>query len=186
VQYSPSPLAGEGRGEGYVKMKKLARTLRANQTDTEQLLWRYLRNRLFMRAKFRRQQVIGPYIVDFVCFEQRLILELDGGQHAENVECDVRRTAFLESQKFQVVRFWNNEVLRNMEGVLETIRSKLIRISPHPAPLPQGERESYSSPRALPQGKRKSLLSRSKIGVTAIGITEKLPLPQRERAGGEG
>lgn len=133
-------------------MKKLARDLRTNQTDAEQLLWRHLRNRLFMGTKFKRQQIIGPYIVDFVCFEQRLIVELDGGQHAENMECDTRRTVFLESQGFRVMRFWNNEVLSNLESVLETVRSGLTRISPHPrpriksgaGPLPQGEREITS------------------------------------------
>src|SRR5262249_23471625 len=118
----------------------LARNLRTNQTDAEQLLWRHLRNRLFMRTKFRRQQIIESYIVDFVCFEQRLIVELDGGQHADKVERDTRRTVYLESQGFRVVRFWNNEVLNNIESVLEAIRSELI--PPHPGPLPQGERET--------------------------------------------
>jgi len=123
-------------------MKNLSRNLRTNQTDAEQLLWKHLRNRLFMGTKFRRQQIIESYIVDFVCFEQRLIVEIDGGQHADQVERDARRTVYLESQGFRVVRFWNNEALNNIEGVLETIRSELI--SPHPAPLPQGERETCS------------------------------------------
>ena len=169
-------------------MKKLARDLRTHQTDAEQLLWRHLRSRLFMGTKFRRQQVIRPYIVDFVCFEQRLILELDGGQHAENMECDIRRTAFLGSQGFRVVRFWNNEVLSNMEGVLETVQSKLICISPHPSPLPSPARGegAYSSPRALPQGRRETASHAQQDRATSIRITEKLPLPLRERAGVRG
>ena len=124
-------------------MKTLARNLRTNQTDAEQLLWRHQRNRLFIGTKFRRQQIIEPYIVDFVCFEQRLIVELDGGQHADKVERDAMRTVYLESQGFRVARFWNNEVLSNIEGVLEAIGSELI--PPHPGPLPQGEREACCS-----------------------------------------
>jgi very-short-patch-repair endonuclease len=120
-------------------MKHLARTLRAQQTDAERVLWRFLRNR-FTGTKFRRQQIIEPYIVDFACFEKRLIVEVDGSQHMEDVAYDDNRTLFLRSQGFEVVRFWNNEVSGNMEGVLEVIRIALNRDPSPPAPLPQGER----------------------------------------------
>jgi len=120
-------------------MNQLSRSLRTNQTDVERLLWERLRNRRLIGTKFRRQQTIGPYIVDFICFEMKLIVELDGSQHAQNVAYDTRRTALLESQGFRVMRFWDNEALSNMDGVLEYIRCELIRL-PSPCPLPRVER----------------------------------------------
>ena len=87
-----------------------------------------------MDLKFKRQKPIGIYIVDFVCLEQKLIIELDGGQHAENVDYDEARTKFLESVGYKVLRFWNNQVLQEMESVLEAIR---IEITLSPTPLPQ-------------------------------------------------
>jgi very-short-patch-repair endonuclease len=105
----------------------LARTLRRNQTDVERKLWYVLRSRRFHENKIRRQQPIGPYVADFVCFERKLVIELDGGQHAEPqaVAWDRARTAFLEREGFRVLRFWNIEFLQNREGVLETIRLAL-------------------------------------------------------------
>ena len=88
-------------------------------TDAERAVWRLLRNRQFSAAKFRRQHPIGRYVVDFYCHEHRLVIEIDGGQHAP--ERDARRTAFLTRQGLTVLRFWNNEVLGNPEGVEETI-----------------------------------------------------------------
>jgi very-short-patch-repair endonuclease len=123
-----------------------ARALRVNQTDAERRLWFHLRNRALRDAKFRRQFSIGPYIADFVCAEHMLIIELDGGQHSERVEADARRTAFLEAQGYRVMRFWNNDVLANTEGVLEAILNVLDASVPHPPtfggplPLPSGER----------------------------------------------
>jgi very-short-patch-repair endonuclease len=110
---------------------KRARTLRRDSTDAERLLWRGLRNRTFAMHKFRRQHPIGHYFVDFVCVELALIIELDGGQHAERVAADEVRTAFLEARGFRVLRFWNNDVLGNLGGVLITIEAELK--SPHPA-----------------------------------------------------
>ena len=95
--------------------------LRRNQTDAETLLWRHLRNRQLGGFKFRRQHSFPPYIVDFVCIEKRLVVELDGDQHTRAVEADERRTKFLEQKGFRVIRFWNNELLGNTEGVLERI-----------------------------------------------------------------
>jgi very-short-patch-repair endonuclease len=117
----------------------LSRNLRRRETDSEHLLWLSLRNRRLDGFKFRRQQAIGGYIVDFVCQETRLIIELDGGQHAVNAEQDTIRTNYLIERGYRVLRFWNNDVLSNTTGVLESILRELR--TPHPNPLPQGERE---------------------------------------------
>ena len=124
-------------------MKELARALRKNQTDAEKLLWYRLRNRQLAGCKFRRQQIIGPYITDFLCLEPKLIIELDGGQHSEQKEQDEQRTRFLESMGYQVLRFWNNEVLGNPDSVLEAIRMTVVIRTPHPGPLPEGEGEKH-------------------------------------------
>ena len=91
-----------------------------------------------MNLKFRRQHTVSPYIVDFSCLEKQIVVELDGGQHGEQEDYDKKRTEFLEAQGFRVVRFWNNDVLSNMEGVLESL-ADVVR-SPSPNPLPGGER----------------------------------------------
>ena len=92
--------------------------------------------------KFRRQEPIGDYIVDFVAFEKRLVIEVDGGQHAEEEkDNDIRRDEWLGSQGFRVLRFWNNEVLQNLEGVLETIRVNCLRHPPLTPPIKGGEEE---------------------------------------------
>lgn len=120
-------------------MKQLARTLRHNQTDAENLLWRHLRNQQLSGFKFRRQYWIENYIVDFVCIKQGIVIELDGGQHASNaiLASDKKRTAFLESRGFKVLRFWNNEILANTEGVLEHVLSVLNETTPHPTLSPR-------------------------------------------------
>ena len=105
--------------------KENARHLRKNLTDAEQHLWRALRLRQILGVKFRRQHLIGPYIADFVCIERKLIIEVDGGQHAEQIAEDKARTAWLAAQGYRVMRFWNNEVLQNMDGVLEVIRREV-------------------------------------------------------------
>jgi len=102
-------------------IKEKARTLRRNQTDAEKLVWQRLRNRQLMDKRFRRQYPIGQYIVDFVCLNLRLIVELDGGQHMDQQAYDERRSDYLNQQGFVVVRFWNNEVMGNIEGVLESL-----------------------------------------------------------------
>jgi very-short-patch-repair endonuclease len=102
-----------------------ARTLRQNLTDAERRLWFHLRRKQLNGHRFRRQVPIGPYIADFVCFEAKLVIEVDGGQHNDDAEKDARRTALMESQGYRVLRFWNNEVLGNTDGVLETIRRLL-------------------------------------------------------------
>ena len=102
-----------------------ARELRTNSTDTERALWRHLRLCQLGGYKFRRQQPIGQYIVDFVCLDKRLIIELDGGQHSEKVDYDSARTAWLEAQGFRLLRFWNNQVLDEIDAVKAIILRSL-------------------------------------------------------------
>ena len=105
-----------------------ARQLRFNQTDTERKLWKHLRDRRLAGFKFRRQHPIGRFIVDFVCLETGLIVEVDGSQHW--AERDQKRTEFLERTGYRVIRFWNNEVLQEIDGVLATILTSLPSPSP--------------------------------------------------------
>jgi very-short-patch-repair endonuclease len=105
-----------------VDKTNISRGLRRNATIAEQRLWYRLRSRSLYGMKFVRQEPIGSYIVDFVCREKRLIIEVDGGQHAEN-ERDVVRDQWFRDHGYRVLRFWNNEVIQNIEGVLETIAS---------------------------------------------------------------
>ena len=99
---------------------QFARSLRRNETDAEKVLWRELRGRNLNGFKFVRQYPIGPYIADFACREKALVVELDGAQHAENMR-DVERTRYINRTGFSVIRFWNEEVLRERDNVLETI-----------------------------------------------------------------
>ena len=120
-------------------MEQLARKLRKSSTDTELRLWLQLKNRNLGGFKFRRQHPIPPYVVDFVCLEQKLIVELDGGQHVEQTARDAERTACLESKGFRIIRFWNDDALKQTHTVLEEILRQLG--TPHPSPLPaSGER----------------------------------------------
>jgi len=124
-------------------MKHRARTLRKNMTDVERLLWRHLRDRQLGGYKFRRQRPIGPFIVDFVCLEKKLVIEVDGGQHAKSLEADVERSDYLNERGYRVLRFWNDEVLQESNSVLSVILSSLLG-PPHPGPLPPGEGEGDS------------------------------------------
>jgi len=122
-------------------MKRLnvdrARGLRADQTDAEQLLWYHLRNQRLQGWKFRRQHEIGPYIADFLCPDAGLIVELDGGQHGEQMAYDEARTRKLQEEGYRVLRFWNNEVLKNTDSVLEAILEALASPDPSPRPSPR-------------------------------------------------
>jgi len=100
---------------------KRARELRTDSTDAERRLWQKLKRRQLAGVKFRRQQPIGPYIVDFVCLERRLVIEVDGGQHSERLDEDTQRSQWLEAQGFRVLRFWNNDVLANTDVVTQTV-----------------------------------------------------------------
>ena len=116
-----------------------ARRLRANQTDVERLLWSKIRDRQLSGFKFRRQVPIGRYIVDFVCKEAALIIALDGGQHSSITKYEADRRRWLEQHGWRVLRFWNNDVIENLSGVLEVILATVSTASdsPHPDPLPQ-------------------------------------------------
>jgi len=111
--------------------------LRQNLTDAERKLWAALRDRQLDGVKFRRQHPLGPYVLDFFSEVHKVAIEVDGGQHADS-KTDEARTAWLRVRGCQVLRFWNNEVLHNLPGVLEIIRAALPA-SPHPDPLPEGE-----------------------------------------------
>ena len=113
-----------------------AKELRTGQTMIEQRLWYHLRAHRFMGLKFKRQKPIVRYIADFVCLECRLIIEIDGGQHAVCTEYDQARDTWLHNEGYTVLRFWNNEVLQQIEGILEQIRIAVLQ-SPSPlSPLP--------------------------------------------------
>ncbi len=153
----PSPLEGEGdsrplaragRGvsPGYTaETLGNAKLMRGDMTEAEARLWRILRAKRLEAFKFRRQQPIGPFIADFVCQAASLIIEADGSQHAES-EADERRTAWLESRGYRILRFWNTEILTRSHDIAATIYAALIDPSPRSRkgasrPLPQGERE---------------------------------------------
>jgi very-short-patch-repair endonuclease len=121
-----------------------AKALRKRLTDAERLLWRHLRNRELGGWKFRRQYPVGPFIVDFIFVEKNLVIEVDGGPHAENEEQDIQRSEYLNRMGYRVFRFWNNQVLQETEAVLEAIFEILVegkQNSPSPQPSPPlGER----------------------------------------------
>ncbi len=112
-------------GQRRLMASPAAKRLRSNPTDAEQRLWSRLRRRQIDGFRFRRQVPIDHYVVDFACLEARLIIEVDGGQHAMNEQRDATRTRWLEANDFRVLRFWNNDVLANTEGVIERIREAL-------------------------------------------------------------
>jgi very-short-patch-repair endonuclease len=127
----PSPAGGEGKNgtpapKAIRRSKTLlrARYLRSRMTDAERKLWFLLRDRRFAQVKFRRQVPIGPFIADFLCFESRLVIEVDGGQHAESLR-DIKRDRWFAANGFRVLRFWNNEVLSNPHGVFAMIGKAL-------------------------------------------------------------
>ena len=105
----------------------LARNLRKNSTIQERRLWNLLKNRQFHNLKFKRQQPIGDYIVDFICKEAKIIIEIDGGQHnePENIEYDKTRTEYLNTLGYKVIRFWNNEIYENIEGVVLRLKQEI-------------------------------------------------------------
>ena len=121
-----------------------ARTLRQNMTEAERRVWQILRSQQLKGYKFRRQVPIGRYIADFVCHEVRLIVEIDGGQHDRSSPQEAERSMFLHDQGYRVLRFWNNEVLANLDGVHQTIANELGRITPpQPSPI---EGEGFFAP----------------------------------------
>ena len=119
----------------------IAKILRKRLTDAEKLLWRHLRGKQLGGFKFRRQEPIGNYVADFVCYEKRIIVEVDGSQHCS--EKDHERDRWFEGQGFKVLRFWNNDVLNNIQEVLEVIRRYCLSHPPLTPPIKGGEADSY-------------------------------------------
>jgi len=175
--------------------------MRHDLTWAEKLLWHQLRNRKLEGLKFRRQQPLGSYILDFYCPDKFLVVELDGGQHdiPEEREYDLRRTEFLKNEGLEVLRFWNSQMRENLPWVLELIRRKAgvsttcEPETPHPNPLPQGERVRRNNkaetphPNPLPQGEREwsNLLPRplgERVGVR--GIFPPFPITDNSATGG--
>ena len=109
------------------KQNILARKLRKNQTPQEQKMWNLLRNHKFHKLEFKRQYPMGDYIVDFICRQKKLIIEIDGGQHnfEENIKYDAKRTEYLNSRGYCVLRFWNNDIDNNIEGVFEELEKHI-------------------------------------------------------------
>jgi very-short-patch-repair endonuclease len=142
-------------------LRDRARQLRREQTEAEKSLWAAPRGRQFRGYTFRRQFVIGSVIADFCCFEFRIVVEIDGGQHADYAAADQTRSAFLSSHGFRVLRFWNNEVLQNLNGVLQTICYVLESTRPQNKP----------SPEPSPSGRGSAI---SKLGAKQEGIAGKL------------
>ena len=130
-------------------IKEIARILRHRQTDAEKKMWRFLRSREFEGVKFRRQQPLGSYIADFCSHQARLIIEVDGSQHASDKGKDAKRTEYLNSVGYQVLRFWDNEVLNNMDPVLEKIRQHMKQIPLIPAFSLKGRRRKHNKPSPL-------------------------------------
>ena len=126
-------IAMQGQTNRKIILGKLQRALRNRPTEAEHRLWQYLRGRQLAGCKFRRQHPYGDYILDFACLERKIALELDGGQHADDVAYDTGRSRFLENAGFKVLRFWNHDVFDNIEGVVEVILDSLV---PPAAPSP--------------------------------------------------
>lgn len=121
----PSPRGGR---LGWGSLRDRARELRGNPTEAEQLVWRHLRLKQLDGYRFRRQHPIGTYIVDFFCFEKSLVIEIDGGHHTEQTEYDDARTSWLEANGCTVLRFWNSQILNEIDAVLEAILKELEAI----------------------------------------------------------
>ena len=124
----------QGQTNRKIIRNKLQRRLRSEPTDAEHRLWQYLRSRQIEGCKFRRQHPFGDYILDFACLDRKVVIELDGEQHAENGGYDTRRSEFLEQAGFKVLRFWNNEVFENIEGVVQVIIAALVERASTPSP----------------------------------------------------
>ncbi len=146
--HGPSPLAGDGGarreavgGRGGDTLLDRAKQMRAKPTEAERRLWSILRNKRLAAHKFKRQQVIGRYIVDFVNFERKLVIEADGSQHIEN-DADRRRQDWLKAQGFRVVRLWNDDILARTELVADETWRALGGVQP---PLPNPRMESRAS-----------------------------------------
>ena len=178
---SKSPISGWGQTENYTEKAQLyAKELRNNATEQERKLWQYLRKSQ-LGYKFRRQQPIGDYIADFFCPELGLIIELDGGQHNEQakIDYDKQRDAFLQKCGYRVVRFWNNDIDKNIEGVIEYLKNYIKNIiTPPPTPLPQG-----AGVNALSQSDDTTTQSNVRAGVNVLSQSDDTTIQSNVRAG---
>jgi len=138
------------------RQRERARVLRRDLTDAERIIWNAVRAKRLAGASFRRQAPIGPYIVDFVCHDAMLIVEIDGGQHyeAEHLKRDERRDAYLSSNGFRVLRFNNHDVMTNRQGVLETIAGAVAHTLFPPLPRKRGRELAESSLTVAPSTAR--------------------------------
>jgi very-short-patch-repair endonuclease len=114
------------------KIKNNSRHLRNNMTDVERMLWAKIRGKQLQGFRFRRQHPLGVYIVDFICLELKLVIELDGSQHMQQQEYDMKRSQWLQKNSFTVMRFWNNDVLDNLDAVVQSIYNHLPPSQPSP------------------------------------------------------
>lgn len=121
-------------------LRQFSKNLKSEMTEAEKLLWSKIRRKQLNGVKFCRQKIVGNYIVDFLSFEKRLIIELDGGQHASQTEYDSVRTKYLEEQGFTVIRFWNNEVLQRTDDIMNILWELTYSevSSPQPSPASGG------------------------------------------------
>ena len=185
----PSPARGEGkepaaRAAEPSTLTSRARALRGRMTDAERKLWFALRDRRFANFKFRRQVPVGPFIADFICYAARLVIEVDGGQHADSSR-DQRRDRWFAANDFLVLRFWNNEVLSNLEGVLTAVLDTLHARTPHPARAARGR---PSPARGEGDGARGTRVPHAHSDVevqAAIGPQTRLPSPLAGEGGRE-
>jgi len=134
-----------GQNNDWIKAQRIPQKLRNTTTDAERLLWRHLRGQQ-LGVKFRRQHPFNNYVLDFVCLERKLVVELDGGQHSEAFAEDDARTQALEAAGFHVLRFWNTQVFQETEAVIETIMAALPVTHPHPNPPLEGEGAKQARP----------------------------------------
>ena len=148
-----------------------ARRLRRDATEAERHLWKHLRRRSLNGHRFRQQHPIGPYVADFACLQARLIVELDGGQHVDEQSYDAQRDAFLKERGFRVLRFWDHEVMRGVESVLDAIAEALSEGPPQPsaAPPARGSGKPAAAPPARGSGKRVAALPKGESGSLARG-----------------
>jgi very-short-patch-repair endonuclease len=137
-------VTGKAVDKAYDRPTTRARELRNNATDAERQLWHQLSARKVAGTRFNRQVPIGPFICDFVARSIKLVIEVDGSQHERNAEADQRRTKFLEAQGYKVIRFWNNDVIERIEGVLQEIERVIADMPSNtdmPSPDPSRKRE---------------------------------------------
>jgi very-short-patch-repair endonuclease len=175
---APSPAKRGKAGMGVRKIVQRARELRRNPTDTERKLWHHIRDKQIENYRFRRQRPIGKYIVDFICLEANLVIELDGGQHADQQQYDAERTKYLTAQGLHVLRYWNNDVMQNIEGVLEDILAALLQRTPS-QPSPRKGKEQTVSIEATDKIPRSSPSpARGKAG-SLIGVSRSMLLAKR-------